>query len=265
MKLDPTILKDWEIAKIAEKKMKTIKQLAKKLGLKKEEIIEVGKNLAKVDYMHVLKRIDKKNKAKYIAITAITPTPLGEGKTTTTIGLIDGLARYGKKVTGAIRQPSCGPTFNIKGGGAGGGLSQCLPLTQLSLRATGDIDSITNAHNLSMVALTARMQHERNYDDEHLSKIGMKRLDIDPERIEQKWVMDFCAQALRNITIGQGGGKLNGVEMKSGFDISASSELMAILSIAKDLKDLRERLSKILMAYSKNGEPITTEDLEGMV
>ena len=138
-------------------------------------------------------------------VTAITPTPLGEGKTTTTIGLVEGLAKLGKKSMGAIRQPSGGPTFNIKGSAAGGGKAQCIPLTPFALGLTGDTDAITNAHNLCMVALTARMQYENNYDDERLKKIGISRLDIDPEQIQIKWAIDFCAQALRNITIGKGG------------------------------------------------------------
>lgn len=261
MKADPKKMQDWEIAKIAEKKMKSPRLLAAYLGLKSKEYIVMGRALSKIDYKKVLKRFSEVKNGKYIAVTAITPTPLGEGKTTTTIGLVDGLAKLGKKSTGAIRQPSSGPTFNIKGSGAGGGLAQCIPLTELSLRATGDFDSITNAHNLSMVALTARLQHESNYDDEKLSKIGLKRLSIDPKKITQKWVMDFCAQALRNITIGRGG-KMDGFEMDSGFQITASSELMAILAISKDLQDLRKRISNVLLAYSKEGKGITTKDLE---
>lgn len=261
MKADPKKMKDWEIAKIAEKKMKSPRLLSSYLGLNSKEYVVMGKAIAKIDYKKVLKRFSDTKNGKYVAVTAITPTPLGEGKTTTTIGLVDGLAKLGKKTTGAIRQPSSGPTFNIKGSGAGGGLAQCIPLTELSLRATGDFDSITNAHNLSMVALTSRMQHETNYDDEKLSKIGLKRLNIDPAKVTQKWVMDFCAQALRNITIGKGG-KTDGIEMDSGFQISASSELMAILAISKDLTDLRRRISNVLLAYSKDGREITTKDLE---
>lgn len=261
MRLDPNSMQDWEIAKIAEKKMKSSSQLAKRLNLTNKDFVKMGRCLAKIDYLRVSRRFENKQNAKYIVVTAITPTPLGEGKTTTTIGLVDGLNKMGKKSTGAIRQPSSGPTFNIKGSGAGGGLSQCIPLTELSLRATGDIDSVTNAHNLSMVALTARMQHEENYDDERLSKIELKRLNIDPNKVMQKWVIDYCAQALRNITIGKGG-KSDGVEMNSGFQITASSEIMAILSIAKDLKDLRCRLSEILLAYSVDGKEIKTADLD---
>jgi formyltetrahydrofolate synthetase len=263
MKLDPTKMKDWQIAEAAEQTMKPISQLAKELGLKEDEVLPMGRQLGRVDYVKVLERLKGQTKpsAKYVDVTAITPTPLGEGKSTTTIGLIEGLGKLGKKSTGAIRQPSGGPTFNIKGSAAGGGLSQCIPLVPFSIRLTGDIDCITNAHNLAMVALTSRMQHERNYTDEQLAKRNLKRLDIDPEKVQMKWVMDFCAQALRNITIGKGD-KMDGYEMDSGFAISVSSELMAILALARDLKDLRERISKIVVAYSRSGKEVTTADLE---
>jgi formate--tetrahydrofolate ligase len=261
MNLDPRQLKDWQIAEAAEEHMKTVQQLADELSLQNGELIPMGRNLAKIDNQKVLMRLANAPVGKYIDVTAITPTPLGEGKTTTTMGLVEGLGKLNKKVMGAIRQPSSGPTFNIKGTGAGGGLAQCIPLTPLSIRLTGDIDFITNAHNLAMVALTARMQHERNYDDERLAKSGLKRIDIDPDRIQMKWAMDFCAQALRNIRIGRGG-KMDGFEMDSGFQITVSSELMAILSIAKDLKDLRERVSKIVVAYDRKGREVTTADLE---
>ena len=181
--------------------------------------------------------------AKYIDVTAITPTPFGEGKTTTTIGLVQGLAKCGKRPTGAIRQPSAGPTFNVKGSAAGGGLAQCIPLIPFSIRLTGDIDSVTNAHNLCMVALTARMQHERNYDDERLAKRNLRRLDIDPDSIQIGWAIDLCAQSLRNIRIGLGG-KNNGFEMNSGFQITVSSEVMAILAISKNLRDFRQRIAQ---------------------
>ncbi|MCK5801617.1 MAG: formate--tetrahydrofolate ligase, partial [Lentisphaeria bacterium] len=239
--LDPTTMADWQIAEAAEKSIRPIAAIAGDLGLRPDELIPMGRNLAKVDQAAVLARIAGNAQGKYIDVTAITPTPLGEGKTTTSIGLIQGLARIGKSVTGAIRQPSGGPTFNIKGSAAGGGLSQCIPLTAFSMGLTGDIDKITNAHNLAMVALTARMQHEHNYDDEKLAKRNLTRLDIDPERVELKWIMDFCAQALRNIRIGRGG-KMDGYEMDSGFAISVSSELMAILAVARDLRDMRERI-----------------------
>lgn len=261
MNLDPTALKDWQIAEAAEQNAKPIAQIAAELGLKPDEVIPAGRLLAKIDYKKVLDRIKTPQRAKYIDVTAITPTPLGEGKTTTTIGLVQGLGKLGKTVAGAIRQPSGGPTFNIKGSAAGGGLSQCIPLTPFSIRLTGDIDSVTNANNLAMVALTSRMQHERNYDDARLAKSRLKRLDIDPKRIQMRWAIDFCAQALRNITIGRGG-KMDGFEMESGFAISVSSEVMAILAVAKDLADMRKRMAKIVVAYDKKGGEVTAADLE---
>jgi len=254
-------MKDWQIAEEAEKSMIPISKIAADMGLKENELILMGRNLAKVDYIAAMKRLKDAPSGKFVDVTAITPTPLGEGKTTTAIGLIEGLGKIGKNPVGAIRQPSGGPTFNIKGSAAGGGYAQCIPLTPFSIRLTGDIDSITNAHNLAMVALTARMQHENNYDDEKLAKRNLKRLDIDPERVQLKWAIDFCAQALRNITIGKGG-KMDGFEMESGFQITVSSEIMAILAVAKDLKDLRERMAKIVVAYDKNGGEVTTADLE---
>jgi formyltetrahydrofolate synthetase len=261
MPLDPTKYPDWQIAEEAEKHMKTIYKLADELGLEKEELLPYGHYIGKVDYARVLARLKDRPDAKYIDVTAITPTPLGEGKSTTTIGLVQGLGRRGKRVTAAIRQPSGGPTMNIKGSAAGGGLSQCIPLTPFSLGFTGDINAIMNAHNLAMVALTSRLQHEFNYTDEQLAKRGLKRLNIDPRNVQMGWIMDFCAQALRKIIIGLGG-KQDGFVMESRFDIAVSSEVMAILSVATDLKDFRERIGRIVVAYDKNGKPITTEDLE---
>lgn len=260
MPYDPTKLKDWQIAEEAEKNMPTPEEWRERLGLEKDEIIPYGR-ICKIDFMKVIKRLEKKPDGKYIEVTAITPTPLGEGKTTTTMGLLEGLGKRGKNVGGAIRQPSGGPTMNIKGTAAGGGNALLIPMTEFSLGLTGDIDAITNAHNLAMVALTSRMQHERNYSDEELAKRNLKRLDIDPTAVEMRWAIDFCAQALRNIIIGIGG-KMDGYMMQSGFQITVSSELMAILSIVRDLKDLRERLGKIIVAFDKKGNPVTTSDLE---
>jgi formyltetrahydrofolate synthetase len=260
MALDPTKHADWEIAEDSEKRMRPITEIAKKMGLNDDELLLHGHHIAKVDFKKVLKRFEGKPDGKYIDVTAITPTPLGEGKSTSTIGLTQGLGKRGKNVIAAIRQPSGGPTMNIKGSAAGGGLSQVIPLTPFSLGLTGDINAIMNAHNLAMVALTSRMQHEFNYNDEQLSKRKLKRLNIDPHNVEMKWIMDFCAQSLREITIGMGG-KSNGFMMKSGFAIAVSSEVMAILAVARDLKDMRERMSRIVVAYSKDGTPITTADL----
>lgn len=260
MPYDPTKMKDWEIAQEAEKNMPTPDEWREKLGLEKDEVINYGR-IAKLDYMKIINRLKDRPDGKYIEVTAITPTPLGEGKTTTTMGLLEGLGKRGKNVGGAIRQPSGGPTMNIKGTAAGGGNALLIPMTEFSMGLTGDINDITNAHNLAMVALTSRMQHEFNYDDAALAKRNLKRLNIDPRRVEFRWAMDFCAQALRNIIIGLGG-KMDGFMMQTGFQISVSSELMAILAVARDLKDLRERIGKITLAYDKNGNPITAEDLE---
>ena len=260
-KLDATKMQDWEIAEEAEKEMKTVYQLAEELELDKMELLPYGHHVAKLDYLGILERLKDKPDGKYIEVTAITPTPLGEGKSTTSIGLIQGLAKLGKKSTGAIRQPSSGPTFNIKGSAAGGGLAQCIPLADFSLGLTGDIDAINNAHNLAMVAMTSRMQHEFNYGDPTLGKKGLKRLNIDPRNIAMKWSMDFCAQALREIIIGIGG-KMDGFMLRSGFQITVSSEVMAILAVASDLADMQKRMANIVVAYSKKGEPVTTGDLE---
>ncbi len=261
MKLDPTQMEDWQIAEAAEKNIRPIQEIGDKLGLQGEELIPRGHTVAKIDYPQTWQRLKDAPVGKYVNVTAITPTPLGEGKTTTSMGLIEGLGILGKKPVGAIRQPSGGPTFNIKGSAAGGGLAQCIPLAPFSLGLTGDIDAITNAHNLCMTALTARMQHEHNYDDERLAKIGIPRLDIDPDRVQMKWAMDFCAQSLRNITIGQGG-KMDGYEMESGFQISVSSELMGILAVSSSLADMRARIGKMVVAYSRAGAEVTTADLE---
>lgn len=265
MPLDPTKHADWEIAQEAEKTMLTIYEIGEKLGLTKDELLPQGHYIAKIDFRKVLDRLKDKPDGKYIDVTAISPTPLGEGKSTSSMGLVQGLGKIGKNVCAAIRQPSGGPTMNIKGSAAGGGLAQCIPLTPFSLGFTGDINAIMNAHNLAMVALTSRLQHERNYTDEQLERLsGMKRIDIDPTNVEMGWIMDFCCQALRNIIIGIDGvnGKSDGFMMKSKFGIAVSSEVMAILSVARDLKDMRERMGKIVVAYTKKGKPVTTEDLQ---
>jgi len=259
--LDPTKYKDWQIAEEAEKTLPDVEHFRKIMGLLHDEIIPHGKT-PKLDFIKIMKRLKDKPDGKFIEVTAITPTPLGEGKSTTSLGLIQGLGKLGKNAGGCLRQPSGGPTMNVKGTAAGGGNALLIPMTEFSLGLTGDINDIMNAHNLAMVALNARMQHERNYDDEKLMEIGLKRLDIDPERVELGWVIDFCAQGLRQIRIGLGSGERNGFKMDSKFGIAVGSELMAILSVATDLKDLRERIGKIIVAYNKKGEPVTTADLE---
>ncbi|MGN0856839.1 MAG: formate--tetrahydrofolate ligase [Candidatus Spyradenecus sp.] len=262
MKLDPTKLKDWQIAEAAETEMRPIAEVARDLGVADGELIPYGNSYAKIDAHAVFARTGGKQKAKYIDVTAITPTPLGEGKTTTTVGLLEGLGRLGKACCGTLRQPSGGPTFNIKGGAAGGGLAQVIPLTPLSLGLTGDFDAVEKANNLCMVAINSRMQHERNHDDAWLATKKLTRLDIDPARVQFKWALDFCAQGLRQIRIGLGAGTLNGFEMDSGFYITVASEVMAILAVASDLADLRKRIGRIIVAYTKQGKPVTADDLE---
>lgn len=258
--LDPVQFKDWQIAEEAEKSMLSPEQWRDKLGLENEEIIPYGKT-PKLDFIKIMKRLNDRPDGKFIEVTAITPTPLGEGKSTTSLGLIEGLGKRGMNVGGCLRQPSGGPTMNVKGTAAGGGNALLIPMTEFSLGLTGDINDIQNSHNLCMVALNARMQHEANYTDEELAKRNLKRLDIDPRRVEMGWVMDFAAQCLRNIIIGIGG-KRDGFMMSSKFGITVGSELMAILAVATDLKDLRERISQIIVAYDKYGNPVTAGDLE---
>lgn len=265
MTLDPKQYADWQIAQHAEKTMKPIEDIAGGMGLLPQEFLPYGHHMGKIDQQQVLARCAAQPNGKYINVTAITPTPLGEGKSTTTIGLVQGLGRRGKKSSAAIRQPSGGPTMGMKGSAAGGGLSQCIPLTPYSLGFTGDINAVMNAHNLAMVALTSRMQHERNYDDEKLAKLsGMRRLNVDPTRVSMGWVMDYCCQSLRNIIIGidGGNGASDGFMMRSRFDIAVSSEVMAILAVANDLKDMRERMGRIVVALDRAGNPVTTADLE---
>jgi methylenetetrahydrofolate dehydrogenase (NADP+)/methenyltetrahydrofolate cyclohydrolase/formyltetrahydrofolate synthetase len=258
---DAVKMKEWQIAEAAEANMPTPDEWREKLGLKKDELLPYGK-ISKLDFLKIIERLGNKPDGKYIEVTAITPTPLGEGKTTTTMGLIEGLGKRGLNVGGVIRQPSGGPTMNVKGTAAGGGNALLIPMAEFSLGLTGDINDIMNAHNLAMVAVTSRLQHERNYDDDQLKRLSsMRRLDIDPTRVEMGWVMDFCAQSLRNIVIGLGG-RMDGYMMQSKFAIAVSSELMAILSIVKDLADLRKRLNEITVAYDMKGKPVTTGDLE---
>ena len=261
MAYDAVKMQDWQISEEAEKKMPTPDEWREKLGLEKEEILPMGR-LCKLDFMKIIERLKDRPDGKYIEVTAITPTPLGEGKTTTTMGLMEGMGKRKLNVGGAIRQPSGGPSMNIKGSAGGGGNATIIPLTEFTMGLTGDINDIMNAHNLAMVALTARMQHERNYNDEQLDRLTkMLRLDVDPTRVEMGWIMDLCAQSLRNITIGMGG-RMDGFMMQSGFGIAVSSELMAILTMVRDLPDLREKLNNITVAFDKRGKPVTTGDLE---
>ncbi|MFP4194871.1 MAG: formate--tetrahydrofolate ligase [Desulfosalsimonas sp.] len=261
MAYDVSKMADWQISEAAEQNMPMPEEWQDKLGLSREEMIPMGR-LSKLDFLKIMNRTQDKPDGKYIEVTAITPTPLGEGKSTTSVGLMEGLGKRGKNVGGALRQPSGGPTMNIKGSAAGGGNAILIPMTEFSLGLTGDINDIMNAHNLAMVALTARMQHERNYGPEKIEKLsGIPALNIDPNRVEMNWIIDYCAQALRKMVIGLGG-RANGYTMESGFNIAVSSECMAILAIAKDLADLRERLSNITVGFDLSGNRVTTGDLK---
>lgn len=204
---DATRLQNWQISQLAEEHMPTPYQWADRLGLDRDEIIPMGR-LCKLDFLNIMERLKNRPDGKYIEVTAITPTPLGEGKSTTSLGLIEGLGKRGKNVGGCLRQPSGGPTMNIKGTAAGGGNALLIPMTEFSMGLTGDMNDLMNAHNLAMTALTARMEHERNYDDATLERLThMRRLDIDSTGVEMGWVLDLCAQSLRNIIVGIGTSK----------------------------------------------------------
>ncbi|MGI8513820.1 MAG: formate--tetrahydrofolate ligase [Acidimicrobiia bacterium] len=254
---------DLEVARGA--KLAPIEEVAAKIGLGSDDLIPFGRTKAKV-HLDVLKRIGSRARGKYIDVTAITPTPLGEGKTTTTVGLVQGLGTIGKNAVACIRQPSMGPTFGIKGGAAGGGQSQVVPMDEFNLHLTGDIHAITTAHNLVAAAIDARWYHETRMSDEGLKKIGLERLGIDVFNLQWNRVLDVNDRALRNVIVGLGGGD-EGRPRETGFDISVASELMAILALvdgsdfASALRNLRERVSRVVFGISKSDKPLTLEDL----
>lgn len=249
---------DIEIAQKAD--IKPIVSIAENYGICDDCIDHFGKYKAKVRLEFLKQNQEMPKRAKYIDVTAISPTPLGEGKTTTTVGLTQGLGLLGHKAACAIRQPSMGPTFGIKGGAAGGGYSQIVPMEDFNLHLTGDIHAVSAAHNLCATALDARIYHELRWSDEFFAKQGMSKLNVDAYNVFWRRVVDMNDRALRNIIIGINGVE-NGPLRQSGFDIAVASEVMAILALAKDLKDLRERIGKIILALDKKGNPITTEML----
>ncbi len=248
-----------DLAIAQEAKLKPIIRIAAEAGINEEELEPFGKWKAKVK-LDILERLKDRPDGKYIDVTAITPTSLGEGKTTTNIGLTQALGVLKKKVMTCIRQPSQGPTFGIKGGAAGGGYSQIIPMEDFNLHLTGDIHAIGAAHNLVAAAIDARMMHERNNSDAAWEKKGLKKLNINPYSITWNRVVDVNDRELRHIVIGLGS-KWDGFPRESEVDITVASELMAILALATDLKDLRERIGKIVIGYSWDKEPVTTEDL----
>jgi methylenetetrahydrofolate dehydrogenase (NADP+)/methenyltetrahydrofolate cyclohydrolase/formyltetrahydrofolate synthetase/formate--tetrahydrofolate ligase len=254
---------DLEIARAT--KLSPIADIAERIGLEADELIPYGKSKAKV-HLDALKRIASRPRGKYIDVTAITPTPLGEGKTTTTIGLTQGLGALGHGAIACIRQPSMGPTFGIKGGAAGGGYSQVVPMDEFNLHLTGDIHAIGVAHNLVAAAVDARWYHETRMSDEELAKVGLARLGIDVFNLQWNRVMDINDRALRNVIVGLGG-SAEGRPRETGFDITVASELMAILALvdgesySSALRNLRERVARVVIGTSKNGDPISLEDL----
>ncbi len=248
---------DIEIAQAAT--LKPITEIAASVGLSEDDLELYGKYKAKV-HLDVREKLADRPNAKYIDVTAITPTPLGEGKTTTTIGLTEALGYLGKKALCAIRQPSMGPTFGIKGGAAGGGYSQVVPMEDFNLHLTGDIHAISAAHNLCAAAIDARIYHESRWSDKYFEKRGLKKLHIDPYSITWNRVVDINDRALRNIIVGLGG-KGDGPLRQAGYDITVASELMAILALTTSLEDMRERIGRIVVGTDKKKNPITTEDL----
>ena len=249
---------DVDIAQSAD--IKPISDIASRYGLDEKYLEHYGVDKAKIRLEFLSETKSPLRRAKYIDVTAITPTPLGEGKTTTTIGLTQGLGYIGKKAIATIRQPSMGPTFGIKGGAAGGGYSQIVPMTDFNLHLTGDIHAVSAAHNLCAAALDARMYHESRWSEAYFAKLGLKKLNIDPYSILWRRVVDMNDRTLRDITIGKGGQE-NGPLRETGFDISVASEVMAVLALATSLEDLRKRLGKIVLALDKSGNAITTEDI----
>ncbi len=239
------MMSDIEIAQVT--RLEHIAKIAEKLGIREEELEYYGKYKAKVS-QEIWERVKGKEDGKLILTTAITPTPAGEGKTTTTIGLGQALQKMGKKAAMAIREPSLGPVFGVKGGAAGGGYSQVLPMEDINLHFTGDIHAVTSAHNL-LAAMADNHLHHSN------------PLGLDPRQIAIRRAMDMNERALRSIVIGLGG-KPNGVPRESGFDISVASEVMAILCLSSDLKELKGRLSKIIVGYTYDGKPVTAGDLK---
>jgi formyltetrahydrofolate synthetase len=248
---------DIEIAREAQ--LQEIRGVASSMGLPFSYLEEYGPYKAKIDYRLLKDKALPPSRARYINVTAITPTPLGEGKTTTTVGLVEGLGRIGKKAVAALRQPSMGPTFGIKGGAAGGGYSQVVPMEDFNLHLTGDIHAVSAAHNLLAAAVDARIYHESRWSDSYLEKAGLRRLDADPSSVNIGRVLDMNDRSLRHIVTGLGG-RADGPLRESRFDIAVASEVMAVLALAKDLGDLRRRVDRIIPAKDRWGNFLSAGD-----
>jgi methylenetetrahydrofolate dehydrogenase (NADP+)/methenyltetrahydrofolate cyclohydrolase/formyltetrahydrofolate synthetase len=255
-RVDP-VPSDIEIAQAAE--LRPILDIAKSVGLDEDDLELYGTLKAKV-HLDVREKLKGRPDAKYVDVTAITPTPLGEGKTTTTVGLTQGLGQLGYKSMAAIRQPSMGPTFGIKGGAAGGGYSQIVPMEDFNLHLTGDIHAISVAHNLCAAAIDARIYHEGRWSDSFFERRGMRKLNIDPYSITWNRVVDVNDRALRKIIVGLGDIG-DGPIRQAGYDISVASEIMAILALTTSLEDMRARIGRIVIGTDTKKNPITTEDL----
>ncbi len=239
------MLSDLQIAQSAS--LVHIDQIAEQMGLDPAtELEHYGRHIAKIN-LEALERLRERPDAKYVDVTAITPTPLGEGKSTTTVGIGQALNRIGKRAIITVRQPSQGPTFGIKGGAAGGGYSQIVPMEHFNLHLTGDIHAISAAHNLIAAMLDAHIYHGN-------------RLDIDIHDIPWRRVVDLNDRALRNVIVGLGK-RFDGVPRQSGYDISVASEIMAILALTTSLGDMRRRIGKMVIAYDKDKNPVTAEDI----
>ncbi|MDE0171724.1 MAG: formate--tetrahydrofolate ligase [bacterium] len=254
---------DLEIAQAATPR--PIAEIADAIGIRPDELIPYGSTKAKV-HLDILKRVRSRPRGKYVDVTAVTPTPLGEGKTTTTIGLVQGLGLLGKRPIATIRQPSMGPTFGIKGGAAGGGHSQVIPMDEFNLHLTGDMHAISVAHNLVAAAIDARWYHERRLTDGQLEALGIDRVNIDIYQTRWRRVVDVNDRALRNVVVGLGG-RFDGRPRETGYDITVASELMAILALtdgadyASALRNLRRRCARVVIGNDQSGRPITLEDL----
>jgi len=246
---------DIEISRAA--RPKPITKIAKIAGIPTKFLEPYGRVKAKVK-LAILDALAGEPNGKYIDVTAITPTPLGEGKTTTAVGLTQAMGLIEKNVFLCIRQPSMGPTFGIKGGAAGGGYSQVIPMEEFNLHLTGDIHAVSIANNLLAAAVDARIKHEAR---EAWAKTGLPKLDIDPEMVTWRRVVDVNDAALRFIETGLSDHWLDGPNRKTGFDISVASEIMAILALATDAKDMRQRLGRVIIGLNRSGDPVTAEDL----
>ena len=247
--IQESFMNDIEIAREFKGRMKPIVDIAGSIGIRREELFTYGDFIAKVDYEKVLKRLEGNHKGRLIVVSATTPTPLGEGKTVTSIGLVQGIGRLNKKVALCLRQPSLGPVFGIKGGASGGGYSQVLPMEDFNLHFTGDMYAVGTAHNLLCAMVEASIFHKNP-------------LGIDPHSIPLRRVIDINERALRNIIIAVGG--KDGVIRQTSFDITPASEVMAILGLTRSIKELKERLSRIIVGYTYSGEPVFANDIKAV-